>query len=93
MTGARHHECLRRAWHIRAREEGRSGAAGAREFWGLARTVGPDVFVTQVRDVLAERVAVGLARDTGGDVDALRVEARAAITRDVLRCMAGGWVQ
>ena len=75
---------------IRAREEGRSSAAGAREFWGLAQTVGPDLFVASVRDTLAERVAVGLARDCGGDgdVDALRLEARAAVAQDLLRCFA-----
>lgn len=73
---------------IRAREEGRSSAAGAREFWGLAQTVGSDLFVASVRDTLAERVAVGLARDCGGDVDALRLEARAAVAQDLLRCFA-----
>ena len=74
---------------ILAREEGRSSAAGAREFWGLAQTVGPDLFfVASVRDTLAERVAVGLARDCGGDVDALRLEARAAVAQDLLRCFA-----
>ena len=73
---------------IRARMEGRSGAAGAREFWGLARAVGPDLFVTSVRDTFAEQIAVALARDTGKDVDGLRIEARAAIARDILRCFA-----
>jgi hypothetical protein len=73
---------------LRARVEGRSCEAGAREFWALAQTVGPDLFVTSVRDTFAERIAVALARDSGGDVDALRVEARAAIARDMLRCFA-----
>ena len=60
---------------IRARAEGRSFEA-------------PDLFVTSVRGTFAERVAVALARDSGGDVDALCVEARAASARDMLRCFA-----